>query len=225
MQLCIRIHCCIYPDTLLDPMVGRKRLTREESRAQTKARLLESAAAVFAERGFYGASVEEISERAGFSRGAFYSNFEDKSDLFLALLDDRLTREVSAWEEILGDEAGPGAFLDLLRRGGSRRSEPREWTLLWAEFWLHVMRQPELAPKLAARQQAMRRSVGRLVERQCAQLRITLPLPADELASVMLAVDDGLKLQEDLDPTAVPEDLRVRILIVLFQGLAAMRPT
>ncbi|MDQ3944018.1 MAG: TetR/AcrR family transcriptional regulator [Actinomycetota bacterium] len=201
-------------------MAERNRLTREESPAQTRARLLESAAAVFAQRGFYGASVEEIAERAGFSRGAFYSNFEDKSDLFLALLDDRLERELRAVEETLADEAGPGAFLDLLRRGGGRRSEPKEWTLLWAEFWLHVMRHPELAPKLAARQQAMRAAVARLVENQCRQLGITLPVPAEELASVMLAVDDGLKLQEDLDPTAVPEDLRVRILIVLLRGLA-----
>ncbi len=201
-------------------MAERNRLTREESRARTRARLLETAAAVFAQRGFYGASVEEIAERAGFSRGAFYSNFEDKSDLFLALLDDRLERELRAVEETLADEAGPGAFLDLLRRGGGRRSEPKEWTLLWAEFWLHVMRHPELAPKLAARQQAMRAAVARLVENQCRQLGITLPVPAEELASVMLAVDDGLKLQEDLDPTAVPEDLRVRILIVLLRGLA-----
>ncbi len=201
-------------------MAERNRLTRDESRARTRARLLESAAAVFAQRGFYGASVEEIAEWAGFSRGAFYSNFEDKSDLFLALLDDRLERELRAVEETLADEAGPGAFLDLLRRGGGRRSEPKEWTLLWAEFWLHVMRHPELAPKLAARQQAMRAAVARLVENQCRQLGITLPVPAEELASVMLAVDDGLKLQEDLDPTAVPEDLRVRILIVLLRGLA-----
>jgi AcrR family transcriptional regulator len=202
-------------------MAERNRLTRDESRARTRARLLESAAAVFAQRGFYGASVEEIAERAGFSRGAFYSNFEDKSDLFLALLDDRLERELRAVEETLADEAGPGAFLDLLRRGGGRRSEPKEWTLLWAEFWLHVMRHPELAPKLAARQQAIRAAVARLVENQCRQLGITLPVPAEELASVLLAVDDGLKLQEDLDPTAVPEDLRVRILIVLLRGLAA----
>jgi AcrR family transcriptional regulator len=210
----------LYPDTLLDEMAERNRLTREESRALTRARLLESAAAVFAERGFYGASVEEIAERAGFSRGAFYSNFEDKSDLFLALLDDRLEGELRALEETLGDAAGPGAFLDLLRRGGGRRSEPKEWTLLWAEFWLHVMRHPELAPKLAARQRAARQAIAGLIERQFSQLGITLPVTPAELASVMLAVDDGLKLQEDLDPTAVPEDLRARILIVLLRGLA-----
>ncbi len=205
-------------------MAERNRLTREESRAQTRARLLESAAVLFAERGFAGTSVEDIAERAGFSRGAFYSNFEHKADLFLALLDDRLEGEVGALEEMLAGQDRAGAFLDLLRRGGGRRSEPREWTLLLAEFWLHVMRHPELAPKLAVRQQALRAAVARLVEGQCAELGITLPMAAEELASVMLAVDDGLKLQEDLDPAAVPDDLRVRILQVLLQGLAAQSP-
>jgi hypothetical protein len=117
------------------------------------------------------------------------------------------------------------AFLDLLRRGRGRRSESREWTLLLGEFWLHAMRHPELASKLATRQQTMRTAVARLVQGQCRQLGITLPMPAEELASVMLAVDDGLKVQEDLDPSAVPEDLRARILVVLLQGLAAMRPS
>jgi AcrR family transcriptional regulator len=203
-------------------MAERNRLTREESRALTRARLLESAAELFAERGFYGASVEEIAERAGFSRGAFYSNFENKAELFLALLDDRMAVEMRSLEETLGGDAGPAAFLDLLRRRGGRRSEPKEWTLLWAEFWLHVMRHPELAPKLAARQQAARAAIAGMIDRQFTQLGLTLPVSPTELASVMLAVDDGLKLQEDLDPAAVPEDLRARILVVLLDGLAAM---
>ena len=198
------------------------RLSREEKRAVTRERLLESGAAVFAERGFYGASVEEIAERAGFTRGAFYSNFESKADLFLAILDGHIERDTRALEEALGDGTQSNAFLNLIQRQSQRRSEARQWTLLWAEFWLHVMRHPELAPKLAARQQAVRSAIARLVERQCSALGFAPPIPADQLAAVMLAVDDGLKLQEDLDPAAIPEDLRVRMLVLLFNGMAAM---
>jgi AcrR family transcriptional regulator len=197
-------------------------MTREEKRAITRQRLLEAGAAVFAERGFYGASVEEIAERAGFTRGAFYSNFESKEDLFLAILDVQIERDTGALADALGAGGGPNAFLEVLQRQSQRRSEAREWTLLWAEFWLHVMRHPELAPKLAARQLAVRTAIARLVERQCAQLGITSPMPPEQLAAVMLAVDDGLKLQEDLDPEAIPEDLRVRMLVLLFSGMAAM---
>lgn len=68
----------------------RQRRTREEQRAETRQRLLEAATEVFAARGFEGASIDEISERAGFSRGAFYSNFSGKPELLVALCEQRL---------------------------------------------------------------------------------------------------------------------------------------
>lgn len=197
------------------------RRTREESRAETRARLLRSAATVFAQRGFAGASVEEIAERAGFSRGAFYSNFDSKDDVFLALLDAQIEAEVHTLRDALADDASPEAVLELLlARGAARRREARETTLLWAEFWLHVVRHPDLAPKLAARQRAARTAVAEMIQSRCAQLGVALPVPADQLASVLLAVDDGLRLQEFLDPDAVPGDLRARALMLVFQALA-----
>jgi AcrR family transcriptional regulator len=201
---------------------GRRRLSREEARALTRARLLEAAAAVFAERGFYGASVEEIAERAGFSRGAFYSNFESKEDVFLALLDVHIDADLRSLQEALQRDASPEAFVEFLRsRGGRHTKETEAWRLLSAEFWLHVVRHPELAPKLAARQRAARSAIARVVESQSAEMGIALPMPAEDLASVLMAVDDGLALQEYLDPPAVATDLRLRSLVLLFQGLAA----
>jgi len=200
------------------------RRSREEQRAATRGRLLEAAGEVFAERGFYGASVEEITERAGFTRGAFYSNFETKADLFLAVLDAHIERDRQLVTDVLARDPSANAFFELLkqRSAGVRESgETQRWALLWAEFWLHVMRNPELAPKLAERQAGVRAGIAEMVERQCATFGITLPLPAEHLAAVMLAVDDGLRLQESLDPTSVPSDLRARMIMVLFQGLAA----
>lgn len=197
------------------------RLTREQSRARTRRRLLESAAAVFAERGFAGASVEEVAERAGFSRGAFYSNFASKDDVFLALLDHHIEAGLRSLQDARDQGSPPEALFELLRAGTmGRMNEPRAWTLLWAEFWLHVVRNPELAPKLAARQRAARAALASLVEAQCQELGATLPMPAEELASLMLAVDDGLKLQEHLDPSAVPADLRARALVFFLRHLA-----
>lgn len=203
------------------PPVRRR---REEQRAETRERILAAAGEVFAERGFYGASVEEITERAGYTRGAFYSNFESKADLFLAVLDAHIERERQMVTEVLTRDPSANAFFELLnsRVADVRKSgESQRWALLWAEFWLHVMRHPELAPKLAERQAGVRAGIAGLVERQCAAYGITLPMPAEDLAAVMLAVDDGLRLQESLDPAAVPPDLRARMLVVLFQGLAA----
>src|SRR3984885_7184390 len=75
-------------------MVAARRLTRAEQQAQTRARLIDAAAKVFARRGFQAASVEEIAEEAGYSHGAVYSNFEGKADLFLAVFEDYMTERV-----------------------------------------------------------------------------------------------------------------------------------
>lgn len=201
---------------------GPKRITRKQSRDLTRARLLEAAGRVLAERGYYGASVEEIAEQAGFSRGAFYSNFESKEDVFLAVLDAYIGLEIRSVTEALEKDPSPEAFFDFLRSRAIRRSrEGRQWTLLMAEFWLHVVRHPELAPKLAARQRAGRAAIARVIEVRCEHLGITPPESPEELASVMMAVDDGLVLQEYLDPGAVPEDLRARASVLLIRGLAA----
>jgi AcrR family transcriptional regulator len=201
----------------------RKRLTRRESRAATRARLIESAGEVFAERGFYGASVEEITDRAGFSRGAFYSNFASREDLFLAVLDVYLDVELRALADALKrDAASPGALLEFLQSRAVRRSTgARQLTLLWAEFWLHVVRHPELAPKLAARQKAGRSAIARVIASQCDQFGFAPPCPPEHLASVMMAVDDGLVMQEFLDAEGLPEDLRARAAVMFFRGMAA----
>jgi AcrR family transcriptional regulator len=203
----------------------RTRLTREQSRAQTRARLIEAAGEVFAERGFYGASVEEIAERAGFSRGAFYSNFDSKDDLFLAVLDSHIESEMALTAEALGEDPSQEAILAFLHERSVRRSkEAGRWTLLWAEFWLHVLRQPELAPKLAERQRTARAAITKIIESRCRQLGIKPTMPPQDLASLILAVDDGLVLQERLDPGVVPEDLRARASVLLFIGMAFSPP-
>ncbi len=165
--------------------------------------------------------MEEIAERAGFSKGAFYSNFESKDDLFLALLDDRIDADLRALEVLAEDSSVP-AFVDFVATRASRRGDYGEqWALLSAEFWLHAVRNPELADKLAARQQAGRAALARVIEKLCAQMGHQAPQRAEDLASVILAVDDGLVLQETLNPDAVPGDLRLRALLLFVQAISA----
>src|SRR5829696_8420798 len=71
-------------------MATRQRLSRSEQQAQTRAALLQAAADVFVERGLHRATVEVITERAGYSRGAFYSNFSSKEELFATVLQERV---------------------------------------------------------------------------------------------------------------------------------------
>src|ERR1035438_3281679 len=75
-------------------MKARKRLTREESKEVTRMRLIEAAERLFIRRGFDDASVDEISEAAGYSRGAFYSNFGNKEQVLLAVIDHRIPKAI-----------------------------------------------------------------------------------------------------------------------------------
>ncbi|MFD0486122.1 TetR/AcrR family transcriptional regulator [Saccharopolyspora spinosporotrichia] len=119
--------------------MARKRLTREESRQETRARLLESAAELFAERGVNGASVEQIAERAGYSRGAFYGNFADKHELVVELLRQRTLREL---DEVTAIAREPEPFAALREWHKERAEHLVGWLSLRAELLLYALRTP-----------------------------------------------------------------------------------
>src|SRR5436305_12248077 len=128
------------------------RMTREESKANTRERLLAAARIVFARNGFHGASVEEIASTAGFSTGALYSNFDGKEDLFLVLME----REIEEHAREIADAVARRASVAERATGGARvwmamiEREP-ELLLLFMEFWAYGVRDPEVRPKVAAR--------------------------------------------------------------------------
>ena len=199
-------------------------MTRAERQARTREALVATARELFLDVGYAATSLDRVAEAAGFSKGAVYSNFESKDDLFLALLDERIDADIGALD-ILAEDSTVPAFLEFVRARAARRgSDGRQWALLSAEFWLHAMRNRELAPKLAARQQAGRDALARVIEGLCGQMGLRLPQRAEDLASVILAVDEGLVLQETLDPTSVPDDLRLRALLLFVQAISAGSP-
>src|SRR5271165_3067979 len=88
-------------------MRTRKRLTRQESKEVTRMRLIEAAETLFIRKGFDDTSVDEISEMAGYSRGAFYSNFENKEQVLLSLIDRRPPQVPKALDDIFQQVSGP----------------------------------------------------------------------------------------------------------------------
>lgn len=161
----------------------------KRSRSVTRERLLDSAAQVFAERGVAGASVEEVCERAGFTRGAFYSNFATKDELLIALLDreeaqllDRLSAALqAALQEPDPLTAVAGRLFDLQPFGAAKYALRAELTLL-------AVRDPDLAaPYLAARRSFRERFVPFLQE-GLAAARLALTVPADDALDTLEAV-------------------------------------
>jgi AcrR family transcriptional regulator len=199
------------------------RMTREQSKANTRGRLLAAARSAFASSGFHGASVEEIASRAGFSTGALYSNFDGKEDLFLVLMEreiDEHAREISAavsMRDSVADRATGGAqqWMTMIER------EP-ELLLLFMEFWAYGVRDADVRPKVAARFAQVRGLLTRLIEEGVREFDLQLALPAEQLAIAVDALADGIARQKLADPDAVPDDLMGRVLALLFA--AATRP-
>ena len=123
--------------------VSARRLSRDERKAETRTALLDAASRVFARRGYHAAAVDEVAEEAGFSTGALYSNFDGKEDLFLALLQREIERQVDAVAAVVADRE----TLDERARGGAEYwiefldREP-ELVLLFMEFWAFAVRNP-----------------------------------------------------------------------------------
>jgi AcrR family transcriptional regulator len=199
------------------------RLTREQSKANTRERLLWAARSAFASRGFHGASVEEIASMAGYSTGALYSNFDGKEDLFLALME----REIAEHAREIAEAVRERPSVAERATGGARQwmtmieREP-ELVLLFTEFWAYAVREPLVRPKVAARFAQVRAMLTKLIADSVRDFDLELALPAEQLAVAIDALADGIARQKLTDPEAVPDDLMGRVLAMLFA--AATRP-
>lgn len=199
------------------------RMTRDQSRALTRERLLSAARSVFAHSGFHGASVEEIASEAGFSTGALYSNFDGKEDLFLVLME----REIDEHAREIAEAVRARASMAERARGGARQwmtmieREP-DVLLLFMEFWAYGVRDAEVRPKVAARFAQMRQVLTSLIADGARELDLELAIPAEELAVAIDALADGIARQKLADPQAVPDELMGKVLSLLLT--AATRP-
>ncbi|MBB2976681.1 AcrR family transcriptional regulator [Microbacterium endophyticum] len=164
-------------------------------RELTRQRLLDAAQQVFAEVGLDAASVEEVCERAGFTRGAFYSNFESKEELFLALVDrvstERLdsARQHLASLELSGDfvlTSGQGAVTRLVQQVLDASGEDRLGVLLTCEIRVHALRQPELAASYLLLEESMCDSVAQLIDDVVRTQKMELSLPLKDVARTIL---------------------------------------
>ena len=198
-----------------------KRLTRAESKARTMERLLDAAARTFARKGYAGASVEEIAESAGYSIGALYSNFGGKQELFLELMSRRADRRRAAVAEILSADDG-GDQVQALAQVLERTSSPDpDLMALRAEFWLYAVRNPEAMGALTTQRREQVDALVSVVSAAMERLGAPPGVSASAVATVALAMFQGLMRQRRIDPDRVPGDLLAQGLRWLFAGLQA----
>ena len=126
------------------------RLSRAEQNDRNRALLLSAALRVFLSRGYYAATLDQIADEAGFSKGAVYSRFASKADMFLALLADRIAERAGQNAQLAGELAGTGNFSALLELAEQAERGTPGWRLLVTEFRVHAARDPELNRRYAA---------------------------------------------------------------------------
>ncbi len=168
------------------------RLTRQESQAHTRHRLIEAAKSAFREHGFYRASADGLAASAGFTRGALYANFDGKEGLFLAVLD----QEVSARRTVLAQSED---LETAARRYRTLLDEDPGWTLALLEFTIHAARHPELAEQLTTRNIELRASIAETLQERAPQ---TSQANAETTAKLVMAINTGVALERALDTNA-----------------------
>jgi AcrR family transcriptional regulator len=165
-------------------------------RSETVERLLDAALETFAEVGFAAASVEDICRRGGFTRGAFYSSFSTKDELFAALYTRETARELARIEQQLtGVEDEDDPLAAAVERCLSTFRADRTWVLVQAEYSLHAARHPAAAAALRAHVDGVHARIAGLLAEGAERTGLRLAVPADRLARMLTALHDGLVVQ------------------------------
>ncbi|GHB08839.1 TetR family transcriptional regulator [Streptomyces tendae] len=184
------------------PKAVTGRVTRR--RVRTRANLLDAAFAVFAAKGFGRVSIEEVCEAAGYSRGAFYSNFDSLDELFFALYEQRA--DLIA-EQVSAALAADGPDLDVpaaVERVSEVLLLDRDWLLVKTDFLVHAARDPEVARTLLEHRARLRRAIADRLARARGHTALPAVLgDAEEAAHAVVAAYDGVTTQLLLDRDVV----------------------
>jgi len=198
-------------------------LTPERRRQQTREHLLAAAAEVFAERGFHGASLDEVASVAGFTKGAVYSNFKNKEDLFLALFKANSERELQALRKTLENSELPpearisdfvGLIRDETRRAGNMG-------LLYQEFWLYAARNPAAREELTRIDEEGVRALAGIIEAERARQGIEPLESAVQAARLVELLFRGIGQLRVLQPDVADDDLVEAAISFVARGLGA----
>ena len=184
--------------------------TRVERQARTRDGLVDAAERLFSARGFDATVLDAVADEAGYTKGAVYSNFSSKEDLFFAVYERRLERFLASAQRTLagGNDLVTG-LLRLVGEAGARRERDDGWLAVFLEFWTHVLRHPEHRERFAAIHARAAEPFVAAMERLAAARGARLPVDARRLSVAMFAMTTGLGLERLTQPDVVDADLAV----------------
>jgi AcrR family transcriptional regulator len=178
------------------------RLKRHEQTERNRSLVLDAARRVFLERGYHGASLEQIAEAAGFSKGVVYSQFRGKGDLFLALLERRIAERAAENARVVEELSGSDALAGLIAHLHGVAREQAGWSLLVIEFRVHAARDPELNGHYAALHRRTIDALATVIETAFAAAGEEPVLAPRRMAEAVLSFGTGVELEQAADPEA-----------------------
>jgi AcrR family transcriptional regulator len=198
------------------------RVRTRPTRDDTRDKLFEAAARVFEEQGIGGVSIEAIAAAAGFSRGAFYSNFKSKDELIIAMIEDHVERSIRRNLDLLATHDNLADYIDALKSMDRSRQDPLARSpLLHMEMILFVARAEKRRPELAQRLRARRKLIADIVEAASRNSGKNGSLNPAWTGAIVLALEDGFRLHRLIDPETTPADSFLRAIGDLQKALGA----
>ena len=174
----------------------RKRLTREESRAQTRATLIAVGRKHFLRFGLGGAVTEKIAEDAGYSRGALYSNFDGKEELFVAVIQEEQARRLNFFRSVLKDEPSSRKRVKKLRDAIADLMTDHDWIVLRAEFEVGALRSESIRKSFVEVHRQQLHDGSELVRDLLRSPDVTSSLTPDDFITVIINLAHGLAVTQ-----------------------------
>ncbi len=194
--------------------------SRQQARtAATRRKLLQAAEQLFARDGFEATRLEDIAAQAGYTRGAFYANFDSKEDIFFALLEHWVAQRIAEVNALLRLHQNPAQRLRALRQYYAQNAKDRLLVLLSLEFKLFAVRHPEAAARLRARRQGLADCGGKLLQRVAKSLARSLPVSSAAAATALGGFSHTLFLEHLVDPKALSDGDVRRLLELVFDAV------
>jgi AcrR family transcriptional regulator len=178
--------------------------------------LLDAALPVFAEAGFASANLDQVAAAAGLTKGAIYSNFASKDDLFFAMMNDQVHRRIEAVRATLAASAAGTHRKQTLHDIGdlltAAFTQQREWQLVFLDFWRRAVQDEEVRAQFVAHRRAVRAAIAESVEQVLGQARALDGFTVNDAVTLVLALCNGLAIEQYADPELVSDDLLGRVL-------------
>jgi AcrR family transcriptional regulator len=189
--------------------------------AQVRSRIMDAALHTWARKGVEGASLDEVAAAAGFTKGAVYSRFKNKNDLFFALLEERVLDRIKTL--LAMDVPVRGTVAEQIEALGDALYDAlttdSDWQILFLEFWGRAVREPEAHRRYTAVRTVVHRHIADFIREETARRGARCLLPVDQVVVSVLALANGLFIEQAPWEAAVPRELMGKLLSMLVEPI------